>query len=90
MISLACSYNFSVMPQLIIEARTAALSTGLNVRRILSFRMKRMVGPFIFMDHDGPVSKPKHVSDLSAMDVLPHTRTGISTVTYLHCAATHR
>lgn len=69
------------MPQLVIDARTAALSTGLNVRRILPFRRKRMVGPFIFLDHAGPVSIP--VVNLSAMDVLPHPHIGLSTVTYL-------
>ena len=70
------------MPQLIIEARNAALSTGLNVRRILPFRMRRMVGPFIFMDHAGPV--PGTIShNPSAMDVLPHPHIGLSTVSYL-------
>lgn len=71
------------MPQLIIPARTAALSTGLNVRRILPFRNRRMVGPFIFMDHAGPVAIPQPVSKLSEMDVLPHPHIGLSTVTYL-------
>ena len=70
------------MPQLIIEARNAALSTGLNVRRILPFRLRRMVGPFIFMDHAGPV--PGTISqNASAMDVLPHPHIGLSTVSYL-------
>lgn len=69
------------MPQLVIDARTASLSTGLNVRRILPFRRRRMVGPFIFLDHAGPVSVP--VANLSAMDVLPHPHIGLSTVTYL-------
>jgi len=79
------------MPQLIIEARTAALSTGLNVRRILPFRLKRMVGPFIFMDHAGPVSIPQPASNMSAMDVLPHPHIGLSTVTYLFGGqVTHR
>ncbi|MBN8858662.1 MAG: AAA family ATPase, partial [Sphingobacteriales bacterium] len=57
------------MPQLIIEARSASLTTGLGVRRILPFRQRRMVGPFIFMDHAGPVD----IQPVSAslMDVLP-------------------
>lgn len=70
------------MPQLIIEARNAALSTGLNVRRILPFRLRRMVGPFIFMDHAGPVSGSM-AHNPSAMDVLPHPHIGLSTVSYL-------
>lgn len=69
------------MPQLIIDARSAALSTGLNVRRILPFRRKRMVGPFIFLDHAGPVGVA--AANLSAMDVLPHPHIGLSTITYL-------
>lgn len=69
------------MPEIIIDARNASLSTGLNVKRILPFRRKRMVGPFIFLDHAGPVSVP--VSHLSSMDVLPHPHIGLSTVTYL-------
>ena len=43
------------MPDLVIEARKASISAQLNVRRILPFRLRRMVGPFIFMDHAGPV-----------------------------------
>jgi hypothetical protein len=69
------------MPQLIIDARSAALSTGLNVRRILPFRRKRMVGPFIFLDHAGPVGVA--AANLSEMDILPHPHIGLSTVTYL-------
>lgn len=69
------------MLDIVIEARTAALSTGLNVRRILPFRLRRMVGPFIFMDHAGPVGG-SIVADES-MDVLPHPHIGLSTVSYL-------
>lgn len=69
------------MPQLIINARNAALSTGLNVRRVLPFRDRRMVGPFIFLDHAGPVDVTSQ--NFSALDVLPHPHIGLSTVTYL-------
>lgn len=69
------------MPELIIDARTATLSMGLNVKRILPFRRRRMVGPFIFLDHAGPVGVA--AANLSAMDVLPHPHIGLSTVTYL-------
>ncbi|OJY90106.1 MAG: hypothetical protein BGP14_10400 [Sphingobacteriales bacterium 44-15] len=77
------------MPQLIIEARSASLTTGLGVRRILPFRQRRMVGPFIFMDHAGPVD----IQPVSAslMDVLPHPHIGLSTVSYLFGGqVTHR
>lgn len=77
------------MPQLVIEARNASLSTGLNVRRILPFRLRRMVGPFIFMDHAGPVGIQTPVTP--AMDVLPHPHIGLSTVSYLFGGqVTHR
>lgn len=77
------------MIDLVIEARKASLAPGMDVRRILPFRLKRMVGPFIFMDHAGPVdivpTKAKN------MDVLPHPHIGLSTVSYLFGGqVTHR
>lgn len=69
------------MPELIINAREAKLSEAINVKRILPFRKRRMVGPFIFMDHAGPVSDIP--SPISEMDVLPHPHIGLSTVSYL-------
>jgi hypothetical protein len=77
------------MPEIIIQARTAAISEAVKVKRILPFRKKRMIGPFIFMDHAGPIkdvpSKP------SALDVLPHPHIGLSTVSYLFGGqVTHR
>src|SRR5918998_1674506 len=77
------------MPEIIIEARTALLSTGLSVRRILPFRLRRMVGPFIFMDHAGPVDLQPPL--ITSMDVLPHPHIGLSTVSYLFGGqVTHR
>ena len=77
------------MPQIVIEARKASLSTGLDVRRILPFRLRRMVGPFIFMDHAGPV--PHISNEASSLDVLPHPHIGLSTVSYLFGGqVTHR
>jgi redox-sensitive bicupin YhaK (pirin superfamily) len=77
------------MPQIVIEARQASLSTGLDVRRILPFRLRRMVGPFIFMDHAGPVEMQPRL--MSSMDVLPHPHIGLSTISYLFGGqVTHR
>lgn len=70
------------MLELVIDARTAALSPELNVKRILPFRLKRMVGPFIFMDHAGPVAQ-NTLQQASDIDVLPHPHIGLSTVSYL-------
>lgn len=69
------------MLDIVIEARQASLAPGMEVRRILPFRMRRMVGPFIFMDHAGPVNVQP--SATTNMDVLPHPHIGLSTVSYL-------
>ncbi len=44
------------MLDIVIEARNAAISESMKVKRILPFRFRRMVGPFIFMDHAGPIT----------------------------------
>src|SRR4051812_3660645 len=77
------------MPEIVIEARTAAISEAVKVKRILPFRLRRMVGPFIFMDHAGPIIDiPKQPS---LLDVLPHPHIGLSTVSYLFGGqVTHR
>jgi redox-sensitive bicupin YhaK (pirin superfamily) len=77
------------MLELVIEARSAAISTAMKVKRILPFRLRRMVGPFIFMDHAGPIAELP--SQPSALDVLPHPHIGLSTVSYLFGGqVTHR
>ena len=77
------------MLDIVIEARKASLAPGMDVRRILPFRLRRMVGPFIFMDHAGPVTiEPEATHE---MDVLPHPHIGLSTVSYLFGGqVTHR
>lgn len=75
------------MIDIVIEARKASLGPGMDVKRILPFRLRRMVGPFIFMDHAGPVD----VAPSKNMDVLPHPHIGLSTVSYLFGGqVTHR
>ncbi len=77
------------MPEIVIEARKAAISKSMSVKRILPFRLRRMVGPFIFMDHAGPVVETPSV--LHTLDVLPHPHIGLSTVSYLFGGqVTHR
>jgi len=77
------------MLDLVIDARPAALSPGFEVKRILPYRLRRMLGPFIFMDHAGPVNlTPEQLPNL---DVLPHPHIGLSTVSYLFGGqVTHR
>lgn len=69
------------MLDIIIQSREAAISKGVKVKRILPFRLRRMVGPFIFMDHAGPITDIP--SEPSSLDVLPHPHIGLSTVSYL-------
>lgn len=77
------------MLDIVILAREAAISEAVKVKRILPFRLRRMVGPFIFMDHAGPISTIPAKS--SALDVLPHPHIGLSTVSYLFGGqVTHR
>ena len=69
------------MIELIIEQRRRQLGGGMEVGRVLPFAKRRMVGPYIFFDHIGPMDIPAGV-DRSA-DVRPHPHIGLSTVTYL-------
>jgi len=63
---------------LIIEERAANIGNFM-VGRLLPFRQKRMVGPFIFIDHMGPAK----LKDYQNLDVPPHPHIGLSTLTYL-------
>ncbi|MCF0051798.1 pirin family protein [Dyadobacter sp. LJ53] len=77
------------MLDIIIESRKAQIVPGFEVKRILPYQLRRMVGPFIFMDHGGPVSIPTPTS--TNLDVLPHPHIGLSTVSYLFSGnVTHR
>src|SRR6476620_1533754 len=77
------------MIDIVIESRKASIGPGMDVKRILPFRMRRMVGPFIFMDHAGPVGIQPSTAE--SMDVLPHPHIGLSTVSYLFGGqVTHR
>lgn len=77
------------MLDIVIDARSAAISPVVKVKRILPFRLRRMVGPFIFMDHAGPIADIPRQASL--LDVLPHPHIGLSTVSYLfNGQVTHR
>lgn len=64
---------------LIIMPRIRDLGDGFRVRRVLPFHKRRMVGPFIFFDHFGPVDYRPN----TGLDVRPHPHIGLATVTYL-------
>ena len=76
------------MIELVIEERRRSIGP-FEVGRVLPFAKRRMVGPFIFLDHMGPMELPKGVS--RDTDVRPHPHIGLATVTYLFAGEiTHR
>ncbi|HTQ71057.1 MAG TPA: pirin family protein [Acidocella sp.] len=52
---------------------------GLRVRRALPHAKRRMVGPFVFLDHIGPAT----FEPGAGLDVRPHPHIGLATITYL-------
>jgi redox-sensitive bicupin YhaK (pirin superfamily) len=64
--------------ELVIPARPRDLG-GFVVRRALPSPQQRLIGPFIFFDHLGPVLFARG----GGVDVRPHPHIGLATVTYL-------
>jgi redox-sensitive bicupin YhaK (pirin superfamily) len=62
-----------------LQARTRELAPGVTVRRLLPAAARRMVGPFIFFDHLGPL----RMDPGNGLDVRPHPHINLATVTYL-------
>lgn len=54
---------------------------GFEVGRLLPFHSRRMVGPFIFLDHMGPADFPAGLA--KSADVRAHPHIGLATVTWL-------
>jgi len=69
------------MIEMIIEQRRHNLGGNFEVGRVLPFAKRRMVGPFIFFDHMGPLDLAAGID--RSVDVRPHPHIGLSTVTYL-------
>lgn len=67
------------MIEMLIDARKKDLG-GFEVGRVLPFARKRMVGPFIFLDHMGPAA---FAPGAEAVNVRPHPHIGLSTLSYL-------
>ena len=63
---------------LIIEERAVNIGKFM-VGRLLPFRQKRMVGPFIYIDQMGPVQ----MNERENVDVFAHPHIGLSTLTFL-------
>jgi redox-sensitive bicupin YhaK (pirin superfamily) len=66
------------MIEMVIESQRRDLG-GFEVGRVLPFAKKRMIGPFVFLDHLGPAM----FAPGQGIDVRPHPHIGLSTVTYL-------
>ena len=64
--------------EMIIEPRAAKVGGG-SVRRVLPFRKRRMIGPFIFADLIGPET----LAAGTGIDVDAHPHIGLSTLSYL-------
>lgn len=65
--------------ELLIQGRAHDLGGGFSVRRVLPSVKRRMIGPFVFLDHFGPMDVPPG----GGMEVRPHPHIGLATVTYL-------
>jgi redox-sensitive bicupin YhaK (pirin superfamily) len=68
------------MLDLVIEQRSRDLG-GFIVGRVLPYPQRRMVGPFVFFDHFGPLTFPPGIP--RSVDVRPHPHIGLSTLSYL-------
>ena len=66
--------------ELLIQGRAHELGPGFPVRRVLPSVKRRTVGPFIFLDHFGPMTV---LPGGDGMAVRPHPHIGLATVTYL-------
>lgn len=64
---------------LVIEPRRRHLAGTTTVRRVLPVVACRHVGPFVFLDHFGPLD----LLPGEGMDVPPHPHIGLATVTWL-------
>ena len=69
------------MTAIVIQGREHDLGHGLTVLRSLPTHECRSVGPFVFLDHAGPVVMDGAAA--RAADVRPHPHIGLSTVSYL-------
>lgn len=58
---------------------------GFLVGRLLPFRQKRNIGPFVFIDHMGPTTMQAGEN----LDIDPHPHIGLSTLTFLFEGAMH-
>jgi redox-sensitive bicupin YhaK (pirin superfamily) len=63
----------------VVAAHKKELGPGMQVARVLPQVERRNVGPFVFVDHFGPID----LAPGRGMDVGPHPHIGLATVTWL-------
>lgn len=63
---------------LVIDARARDIG-AMTVQRLLPSRARRLVGPFVYLDHMGPLT----LQPGEGSDVPPHPHIGLATVTWL-------
>jgi redox-sensitive bicupin YhaK (pirin superfamily) len=63
----------------ILHGQAKDLGGGFTVRRLLPSAIRRSIGPFVFLDHFGPMTEQPGTNH----DVRPHPHIGLATVTYL-------
>lgn len=64
--------------ELLISSRPRELG-GVKIRRVLPFYSRRMIGPWTFFDHIGPIE----FQPGAGLEILPHPHINLATVTYL-------
>lgn len=75
-----CESRPDAAPEILsYPAYSADLGAGLTVERALPLRQHRLVGPWCFFDHYGPLQ----FAGRKAMDVAPHPHIGLQTVSWL-------
>lgn len=75
-----CESQPDAKPEILsYAARSADLGGGMTVVRALPLRQHRLVGPWCFFDHFGPLQ----FGARKAMDVAPHPHLGLQTVSWL-------
>lgn len=64
----------------VYDARVGSLGDGLEIRRALPLKERRLIGPWCFLDHFGPAVIK---ADDAGMKVRAHPHIGLQTVTWL-------
>jgi redox-sensitive bicupin YhaK (pirin superfamily) len=62
-----------------IEGHAAIVGDGMPINRVLPSRLRRLVGPWCFLDHIGPAA----IGKVGPLRVGPHPHIGLQTVTWL-------